>query len=242
MSGLLPEAASAHAADIDFVVTLVHLLMAALFIGWTAYFAWVLVRFRRKRQPRADHAGATGRVALWTEIGVVVAEVVLLFVIALPVWFARSTAQPAGLTRETVVRVVAEQFAWNVHYPGQDGEFGTTSLSLLSPTNPLGLDRDSPGGKDDVVVVNQLHVPFGRPVLIQLSSKDVIHSFAVPAMRVKQDVIPGAPSSVSFTPIRTGDFEIVCSQLCGLAHFRMRGVVTVESDEAFQKFLSDERQ
>lgn len=240
MTRFLPVAASSHAGEIDFVLTLVHVLMLVLFVGWSAYFAWVLVRFRRRRQPRADAHGTTGRFAFWTEVGVVAAEALLLVVFALPLWFKRTSAQPAQTPDAIVIRVVAEQFAWNVHYPGADGQFGRTSVALVTPTNPLGLDRNSPGGKDDVVVLSVVHLPVGRPVIIQLSSKDVIHSFGVPAMRVKQDAIPGLFTPVWFTPTRTGEFEIACSQLCGLGHYRMRAVITVESDEAFRKFLADE--
>ena len=242
MNRFLPPAASAHAADIDLVLTLVHVLMGVLFVGWSIYFAWVLVRFRARRQPQANHGGAGGRAALATEIGVVVAEVVLLVGFALPIWFNRTSVQSATAAGDaTVVRVVAEQFAWNIHYPGNDGEFGATSPALVSGTNPLGLDRGSTHGQDDVVVVNQLHVPVGRPVVIQLSSKDVIHSFGVPAMRVKQDAIPGVLAPVWFTPTVPGQYEIACSQLCGLAHFRMRGIVTVEPLDAFDAFLTSER-
>lgn len=235
----LPAAASAHAADIDRVLTLVHGVMAVLFVGWSLYFFWVLWRFRRTRQPLADHAGTAGRPALWVEVGVVVAEAALLILVALPVWFARTAARPADPSA-VVVRIVAEQFTWNVHYPGADGVFGTTALALVGPENPLGLDRTSAGGQDDIVVRNQLHLPIGRPVVIELSSKDVIHSFGVPAMRVKQDAIPGARTPVHFTPVLAGRFDVACSQLCGLAHFRMRAIVTVESDEAFVRFLADE--
>ena len=230
---------SSHAASIDHVMTLVHLLMLVLFAGWGAYFVWVLVRFRRSRQPHADPGGATGRVASFTEIGVVIAESVLLIGFALPIWFERTSARPAD-PNAVVVRVVAEQFAWNVHYPGADGRFGDTSVRLVTATNPLGLDRASPFGKDDVVLISQLHLPVNRPVVIQLSSKDVIHSFGVPAMRVKQDAIPGLLTPVWFMPIATGQFEIACSQLCGLAHYRMRGVITVEPEDAFQRFLANE--
>jgi cytochrome c oxidase subunit 2 len=239
ISRFLPPAASAHAGEIDLVLTLVHGLMLVLFVGWALYFGWVLVRFRRSRQPRADHQGSTGRVALWVEAGVVAAEAAILILVALPAWSAR-TAAPTGSTDVLSVRVVAEQFAWNVHYPGDDGRFGDTSLALVSPTNPLGLDRTSAAGADDIVSVNQLHLPIGRPVAIQLSSKDVIHSFGVAAMRVKQDAIPGMLTSVVFTPTLEGRFDIACSQLCGLAHFRMRGVLTVESEDAFRSFLTEE--
>ena len=139
-----------------------------------------------------------------------------------------------------MVRVVAEQFAWNVHYPGADGRFGETSIALVTPANPLGLDRGSPYGKDDIVLLGEMHVPVGRPLVIQLSSKDVIHSFGVPAMRVKRDVIPGLLASVWFTPTVTGEFDIACSQLCGIGHYRMRGALIVESDADFRKFLATE--
>ena len=174
---------------------------------------------------------------LATEVGVVVVEAVLLVGFALPIWFEQTSPRPAD-PNAVVVRVVAEQFVWNVHYPGPDGRFGETSVSLVTATNPLGLDRASTFGKDDIVSLGQMHLPVNRPVIIQLSSKDVIHSFGVPAMRVKQDAIPGLLAPVWFTPIATGQFDIACSQLCGLAHYRMRGVITVESDGDFQKFLA----
>ena len=234
-----PPLASSHAASVDHVMTLVHLLMLVLFVGWGTYFVFVLLRFRRGRHARANPDGARGRFALATEVGVVIAEAVLLVIFALPLWFDRTSAQPTA-DGAIVIRVVAEQFAWNVHYPGTDGRFGETKLSLVTPTNSIGLDRQSPFGKDDIVVQNQMHLPVNRPVIVQLSSKDVIHSFGVPAMRVKQDANPGLTTPVWFTPTMTGQFDIACSQLCGLGHYRMVGVMTVESDEAFRKFLADE--
>jgi cytochrome c oxidase subunit II len=239
MSPLLPLAASSDAADIDVVMTLVHGLMLVLFVGWGLYLTWVLWRFRRTRQPRANPEGARGRFALWTEGLIVAAEAILLVVFALPIWFKRTSAQPTDPSAITI-RVVAQQFVWNVHYPGADGRFGVTSASLISPENPLGLDRESPFGRDDVVAAGQVHLPVGRQVIIQLSSKDVIHSFGVPAMRVKRDAVPGLIAPVWFTPTREGQFDIACSQLCGLAHFRMKGLVIVESEAAFQKFLAGE--
>jgi cytochrome c oxidase subunit 2 len=235
----LPQAASSHAAVMDFVLLLVHALMLVMFVGWAAYFCWVLVRFRARRQPQASYPGARGRIAQWSEVGVVVAEGVLLVVFALPLWFQRTAAPPSD-PRAIVVRIVAEQYAWNIHYAGADGHFGATSMALISPTNPLGLDRESRFGKDDLTTQNVLHVPINRQVVIQLSSKDVIHSFGLPNFRVKQDVIPGMLSTVWFTPTVMGEFDIACSQLCGLGHYRMRGTVVVESEPDFQKYLADE--
>ena len=239
MSRWLPPAASAHAGEIDFVLLLVHILMFALFAGWTLYFTWVLFRFRRKRQPSADPRGATGRLAVFVEAGVVIAEVVLLVVFALPLWFQRTSARPND-PNAIVIRVVAEQFVWNVHYPGGDGQFGPASVGLISPTNPLGLDRSSSTGRDDIVLLSQIHLPVNRPVIIQLSTKDVIHSFGLPEMRVKQDAIPGFVMPVWFIPNRVGDYEIACSQLCGLGHFRMRGFVNIKSEADYKAFLDEE--
>lgn len=224
---------------IDLLMQLVHGLMLALFVGWTIYFVYALVRFRRGRQPQASYAGAKGRWASGVEVGVVVAEAVLLVGFALPIWFQVTSARPIDPSA-VVIRVVAEQFVWNVHYPGADGQFGRTALDLITTTNPLGLDRTSPTGKDDLVLLSEMHVPAGRTVVIQLSSKDVIHSFGVHGLRVKQDAIPGTISMVRFTPTSTGEFEIACSQLCGVGHHRMRGLITVESEEAYRAFLVKE--
>ena len=239
MSRWLPPAASSHAAGIDFVMLLVHGLMLLLFVGWSVYLAYVLFRFRQRAHPRARPDGASGRFAFATEVAIVVAEAALLVVFALPLWFERTSARPAAPSA-IVIRVVAEQFAWTAHYPGADGRFGEARPARISDTNPIGLDRASPYGADDLVVPGVLHVPVNRPVVLELSSKDVIHSFGVPAMRVKQDVVPGLNTPVWFTPIVSGRYEITCSQLCGLAHYRMRGFLVVESAEEFSRFLAEE--
>jgi len=239
MTRFLPAAASEHAAAIDGMLSHVHLMMLVLFVGWAAYFLYVLVRYRRGANPEANPAGARGRFAMIIFAGVAVSEAVLLVGFALPVWFERTSAAPVSGS-PLVLRVVAEQFVWNIHHPGADGEFGDTSLTLVSVTNPVGLDRSSRFGKDDLIFLSEIHLPVNRPLIIHLSSKDVIHSFGIPAMRVKQDAIPGLRSPVWFTPTVAGEFEIICSQLCGLGHHRMRGVITVESDEAYRKFLKDE--
>jgi cytochrome c oxidase subunit 2 len=169
-----------------------------------------------------------------------VAEVVLLVAFAIPAWATRVADLPPE-SEATVVRVVGEQFAWNIHYPGPDGEFGSTNIKLVSPDNPLGLDRNSMHAADDITTINQLNLPVNRPVIVHLSSKDVIHSFGLPNFRVKQDAIPGMFTPVWFTPNRPGDYEIACSQLCGLGHYRMRGFVTIQSDEDFKKFLEENK-
>ena len=165
MSPWLPVQASSHAAELDGIMTLVHLLMLALFVGWSGYLAWVLVRFRRRRQPQAVAAGARGRAAFFVEVGVVIAAAVRLVVFALPLWFRLgAAARPESHAghEPLVLRVVAEQFVWNVHYPGADGRFGATSLTLVSTENPIGIDRRSPFGADDLVLLSEMHLPIDR--------------------------------------------------------------------------------
>jgi cytochrome c oxidase subunit 2 len=235
----LPVAASAHAGQVDRIMVLVHWLMLALFVGWGAFFVFVLYRFRRGRNPRASYAGARGRFASVVEVGVLVSEISLLAFFSIPFWSANVDAKPPDGTA-TEVRVVAEQFSWNFHYPGADGKFGRTLITLVDPDNPLGLDRRDPAAKDDITTINQLHLPVGQTAVIHLSSKDVIHSLGMPEMRIKQDAIPGIVQPVWFTPTKTGRWEIACSQLCGLAHYRMKAFYTIDTQEQYQRWLNEE--
>jgi cytochrome c oxidase subunit 2 len=247
----LPPAASAHAGDIDQMISLVHWLMLVLFIGWGLFFVFVLVKFRRGANPNASYVGAKGKVAKSTEVAVALVEVLLLVFYAIPAWAKRVTNFPSG-NDAIIVRVVGEQFAWNVQYPGADGKFGRTDPKLVSADNPLGLDRKDPDAKDDITTINQLNIPVGHPVLVHLSSKDVIHSFGLYEMRIKQDAVPGLEMPVWFVPTVTTDdmraklkdpmfqYEITCSQLCGLGHYRMRGFITVQSDADYQKWMAEQ--
>jgi cytochrome c oxidase subunit 2 len=235
----MPIQASAHAAEIDQMTVLVHWLMAVLFVGWGLFFVFVIFRFRRGANPRASYTGAKGKISKGTEVAVAVIEVVLLVFYAIPAWAKRVTRLPSE-SESVVVRIVGEQFAWNIHYPGPDGRFGRTDIRRVTADNPLGLDRTDPNAKDDITTINQLFLPENRPAIVQLSSKDVIHSFGLIEMRVKQDAIPGMTMPVWFIPTRRGEYEIACSQLCGLGHFRMRGFVTIQSEAEFRKWLDDQ--
>jgi len=236
----MPVEASAHAAEIDHMIVLVHWLMLVLFVGWGAFFVYVLVRFRKGANPNASYTGAKGKISKGLEVAVAIVEVILLVGYAIPAWARRVKDLPPE-NEAVIVRVVGEQFAWNVQYPGPDGKFGRTDIKLVSADNPLGLDRSDPAAKDDITTINQLNLPVDRPVLVHLSSKDVIHSFGLYEMRVKQDAIPGMDIPVWFVPTRAGEYEITCSQLCGLGHYRMRGFVTIQSAADFQKWLVEQK-
>ncbi len=232
----LPTPASAHAARFDSVLAATHTEGALIFLSWLVLFAIMLVKFRaRPGAPPGKPAGQ--RWPLVAVAAVVLGDVWLLAGSALPAWFERARPAPAGAAE---VRVVAEQFAWNFHYPGPDLRFGRTTPSLITAADPIGIDRSDPAAADDFVLIGILVVPVDRPTVVHLSSKDVIHSFTLATMRVKQDVTPGLPVSTWFTPITTGSWEVGCSQLCGLGHYRMRALFEVRSEAEWQAFVADE--
>jgi cytochrome c oxidase subunit 2 len=238
----MPVGASEHAARIDSLNAAVHWLMLVLFIIWGVYFIYVLRRFSAKNNPRANYHGTQSHISTYAEAGVAIIEVVLLVGFSIPIWYNWATKPADPKNPPLEVRVVAEQFAWNIHYPGKDGIFGRTDVKFVTPENPLGFDPSDPAGKDDISSLNQLHLEVNRPVIVYISSKDVIHSFKLPVMRSEQDAIPGQNIPIHFTPILTNDdgtkWEIACAQLCGLGHYRMRGQLFVHSHDAFQKWLA----
>jgi cytochrome c oxidase subunit 2 len=301
----LPVDASAHGMTIDRLVFLIHIMMIVLFVGWTAFFLYLLFRFRGGRQPTPSYAGLKTRFPLYFVAVIAAIEITLEIGFSTPYWSQRVRAIPAG-SDVIHLRVVAQQFAWNIHYPGPDGKFGATSIALYDEKdNPLGLDRTDPNGKDDITSINQLRLPVGKPVIIDLTSRDVIHSLAVPLLRVKQDAIPGMSIPVYFTPTKTSadiraelatilalpskrntflyvamqDYagkdgqlivkkggrisadiaqqlvqngftqihvapadpvEIICGQLCGNSHYKMKGYVTITTPQEFQTWLAEQ--
>jgi cytochrome c oxidase subunit II len=138
----------------------------------------------------------------------------------------------------SVVEVVGQQWAWSYRFPGRDGELGASDNKLVALDNPFGVDPQDPKGQDDVLVNSpELHLPVGKSVKFLLRAKDVNHQFAVPQFRVKMDMVPGMVTYFWLTPSRTGRFDALCEQLCGVAHFAMRGRVVVEEESDFQTWL-----
>ena len=193
----------------------VYSLMGALVLGWLIYIAWVIVEPRIRSAAQPQPAAARRRVALGITAALCVVEAAMVVFVALPMWAARMTAPPVS-PGAVAVRVLAERYVWHFGYPGPDGQFDTA----------------------DDILATELHVPVGRQIVAQLTSKDVIHTFGVAALHVKQDVIPGIVGTVWFTPAAAGRFDITCSGLCGPGHDQMHGVVVVESAAEFTAFLA----
>jgi cytochrome c oxidase subunit 2 len=234
----LPERAAAGAKHVDDLMVWVHYLMVALFIGWIFYFGYVLWRFSAARQPKASYDGSKSKIPSYVELVIVGVEALLLLGVAVPLW-AKNVDHFPEAKDSTVIQIVAQQFAWNARYPGPDGKFGQQDMKLVADSNVFGVDPADPAGKDDVQVFNEIHVPVNKPVLIYLSSKDVIHSLKLVAMRLTQDAIPGLRIPCTFTPTKLGRFQIECAQLCGNGHAAMAGgFVVVQTQEDFDKWLA----
>lgn len=231
LMGILPNA-SEHGATIDHLLEFCHWFMLALFVGWTGFFLYTCFRFHHTRNPRANYHGVKSKISAHLEFAVVLIEAVLLLGFAVPLWGHRVTEFPdkANALR---VHAIGEQFAWNFHYPGPDGIFGRQDPKFVSSNNPLGLDPNDPASKDDIVSKNELYLVNYRPTVIEITSKDVIHSLSLQHMRMDQDAIPGIRIPMWFRPIRAGQYEVVCAQLCGAGHYGMKAEMYVVNQADF---------
>lgn len=230
-----------YAHDGDYLINFLHVFMIALFVGWGIFMAYCLIRFRQRPGHVADSRHIKAKPAKYLEVGVAVVEAFLLIAISIPAWASVKEDLPTAADNPLRLRVIAEQFAWNFHYPGKDGVFGRTSPQLIDlATNPMGLDKDDDPNAEDDFVVPELHIPVDRPVIIEIMSKDVIHSFSISVLRVKQDAIPGMRIPVWFEAGETGNYEVACAQLCGNNHYSMRAILVVESSTDFEAWMVEQ--
>jgi len=237
----LPVVASENGVGTDRLIVYIHWLMLVLFVGWLGYFTYALIRFNRKRNPKGDYQGVKNHASSYIELTVAGIEACLLIFVAVPLWASHAGGFPSE-RESTVVQVVGQQFNWNFRYPGKDGQFGRQDMKLVTADNVFGIDANDPAGKDDVPVLNEMHVPVNKPVIAYISSKDVIHSFRLMAMRVTQDAIPGMRVPIWFKPVKEGRYQIHCAQLCGNGHAAMAGgVLVVESQEKFDQWIASKK-
>jgi cytochrome c oxidase subunit 2 len=237
----LPVLAADSGAGVDRLIILIHLLMIALFVGWTAFFVYTLWRFRAGRHPKADHHGVRTHLSSWIEVIVAGVEIAILAIVAIPLWAKAVdvTGKMAPGEDATQIQVMAQQFAWNGRYAGADGKYGRQNMQLVADANIFGVDPADEAGTDDVQVLNEFHVPVNKPVVAYIGSKDVIHSFKIIAFRVTQDAIPGLRIPCWFTPVQTGRYQINCAQLCGNGHSSMAGgFLVVDTQEDYEAWLA----
>ncbi len=236
----IPELASEHGEMVDHMLELVHWVMLVLFVGWSAFLVVVFTKFRKEKSPKADYHGVRGHASTHIEVGVVIVEAILLLGFAFPLWSQQSLEFPTG--QDVVkLRAVGEKFSWNFQYSGADSTLGRMELKLVDTAtgNIIGRDMKDPNGKDYFVKGGVLTLPMGRPVIIDVTSKDVIHNLALVPMRAAQDATPGVRGHMWFTPTKTGEWDIICGQLCGVGHSQMKARLIVVPPQEFDAFVKE---
>ena len=220
--------------SIDDTVSITFWVTGIVFVVVNLFLAYVVWQYRHRKGAKADYEPENKKLEGWLTV-VTALGVAAMLAPGLVVW-AKFVEVPEDAS---VVEAVGQQWHWSYRFPGKDGRLGTVDARFVSDQNPFGMNPDDPNGKDDVLISSpELHLPLGKPVKVLLRSKDVLHDFAVPQFRVKMDLVPGLVSYVWFTPTRVGKFDLLCEELCGIAHFTMRGKVVVEEESAFQTWLS----
>ena len=234
----MPENYSFHGDDVGHIIDVVTWFMIILFVGWTIFFFVCLFKFWHKKNPEASYGGVQNHVSTHCEIGVVIIEAVLLLGFALPMWSERTDDFDQAKKENAVrVRAVGFQFGWKFHYAGADQKFGFIDRSLAKSQGDHCLDPADPNGWDDFVTT-ELQIPVDRPVILQVTSTDVIHNFSIIPMRIQQDAIPGKDIPMWFTPIKELETSVVCGQLCGQGHADMVGMMKVVPQKEFNTFLA----
>jgi cytochrome c oxidase subunit II len=207
-----------------------------VFVSVNLFMAYAVFRYRHRkdRTEKAHYEPENKKLEWWLTI-ITSVGIAAMLAPGLAVW-AKFVTVPEDAK---VVEVIGQQWTWSYRFPGQDGVLGASHNKLVTPDNPFGMDPEDPKGQDDVLVDSpELHLPMNQPVKIVLRSKDVNHQFAVPQFRVKMDMVPGMVTYFWFTPTRTGNFDVLCEQLCGMAHFAMRGRVVVDEQKDFDTWLA----
>jgi len=210
----LPENISSVGEEIDHLYRVIFALVVVLFVLTEGALLWFIFRYRRRPDRKAYYFPHNGMLeTVWT----VIPGLILVF-LAIYQWNAWADARlrTPDKADAVLIEVQAKQFEWNVRYAGPDGRFDT---------------------EDDLTLTNQIHIPKDKPVLIQLRALDVIHSFFLPYLRVKQDIVPGTTVQLWFDAKKTGSYEIACAELCGLGHYRMRGQLFIYTMEEYEAWL-----
>jgi cytochrome c oxidase subunit 2 len=232
-----PQAISEHGPLVDSQFKITIIVVGVAFASAQIGLGWVVWKYRATAdKQRATYSHGNNRLEIvWTLVTAVI--FISLGIMGQRVWASLHLhSAPPGSYQ---VRVVAQQFSWNFHYPGKDNVFGRTDPKLIddSSLNYVGLDDTDPNAKDDSVVPT-LAIPVNRPVELVLMSKDVTHSFWVPQLRFKQDLVPGMAIKVHFTANKVGKYELACAELCGMNHYKMKSYMLVLPQNEFDELVA----
>ena len=219
---------------IDDTVHITFWVTGVVFVVVNLFMAYAVVRFRYRREARAQYEPENKKLEWWL-LGLTTVGVAAMLAPGLFVW-AKFVDTPQNAAE---VEAVGQQWHWMYRFPGKDGKLGTVDAKYVNDRNPFGMNPNDPSGQDDILVAHpELHLPMNKPVKLLLRSKDVLHNFSVAQIRVKMDLVPGLVTHVWFTPTKAGHFDLLCEELCGTAHFAMRGRMVVEDDAAFNAWVA----
>jgi cytochrome c oxidase subunit 2 len=222
---------------IDNTIELTFWITGIVFVAVVLFVAYCVFNFRHEEGRKAIYEPENNKLELWLTIATGVGVAAMLAP-GLFVWGQYVTV-PAGASE---MEVVGQQWQWSYRLPGKDGRLGTSATNLVSPENPLGLNPRDPNGQDDLVIEGgEIHVPLGQPVKVLLRAVDVLHNFYVPEFRAKMDIVPGMVTYFWFTPTRTGTFDALCAELCGVGHHIMRGKVIVDSEAEYRTWSEQQK-
>ncbi|MBR0650182.1 cytochrome c oxidase subunit II [Roseomonas terrae] len=221
---------------IDDTLIVTFWITGVVFTAVVLFMSYCVLRFRHRPGHKAEHEPENKKLEWWLTIGTAVGVAAMLAP-GLIVWQRFITVPPDA----TEIEIVGQQWQWSYRLPGRDGRLGTVNVRFVGPENPLGIDPADPSGQDDVIVEGgELQLPIGRPVHVRLRAVDVLHNFYVPEFRAKMDMVPGQVTSFWLTPTRTGTFEAICAELCGLGHAVMRARVVVAEPPDYEAWLEQQ--
>lgn len=222
--------------SIDHTIIITFWITGIAFTAVVGFLGYCIFRFRHRKDARAAYEPENKSLEGWLTIGTGLGVAAMLAP-GLYVWHQYISVPKDA----TDVEVVGRQWQWSYRLPGKDGKLGKTDVQAISADNPLGLDPNDPAGQDDVIIDGEdLRLPIGKPIKVLLRSIDVLHDFYVPEFRAKMDMIPGVVTYYWLTPTRTGTFDVLCAELCGVGHSQMRGKVVVEEQEKNKAWLESQ--
>lgn len=219
---------------IDETISITFWVTGIVFVAVNLFMAWAIVRYRFRKTARAHYEPENKKLEWWL-LGITTVGVAAMLAPGLFVW-----AKFVDVPRDAMeVEAVGQQWTWMYRFPGKDGKLGLVDAQFVSDKNPFGINPADPAGQDDILIDSpEVRLPLGKPIKVLLRSKDVLHNFSIAQIRVKMDLVPGLVTHVWFTPTRTGDFDLLCEELCGIAHFAMRGRMIIEDEKSFTTWLA----
>jgi cytochrome c oxidase subunit 2 len=221
---------------IDTTIQITFVVTGIVFVAILLFTAYCVFRYRYRKDRRSEYKPEDPKLEWWLT-GLTSVGVVIMLAPGLFAWNQFVTVPENASAFE----VVAQQWNWRFRFPGKDGVLGTSDARNINDDNPFGLNPNDPNGQDDVLIDDsELHLPLGQPVQVLLRSIDVLHDFYVPEFRAKMDMVPGMITFFWFEPTRTGTFDILCFELCGIGHHEMRGTVVIEAASDFEAWLEEQ--